>query len=562
MGQNSSREDTAEFFQQHAAQPGAVPGHPDASGGVAADGGASSMEATQSASRPEPVPTILQWSAGGTAVFVTGSFNHWGERIPLRRSGGDYVVCLNLMPGTYQFKFIVDNEWRYAPDQPTVRDEMGNINNCLTVEDQMSYLSEDPCSGFFGNNPNNVYTQALPDEITLAKEPPIVPAHLGILPLNLPALPEPRIASTTLNEPQSVTLTHIGIQRSGRRTTLSCTHRFRNKFVTIILYKPEHSTAVESWTQRHAQHVQHAQHQQHQQHQHQQHQQHQHQHQQQQQQQQQQLQLEQQQQQQQLGAASHGSEAATAAQQAHAQTQQLLYMQQLHAAAAAASAMQQQQQDQQQQQQQHQHQHQLNQQHQQHQHQQPPPQSGPMPPPPPLWGGTASMPPPPQRPPPSSHMMPQAQHAHLTQQRVSWSDPMALSPASAPRVPTAPAQANPAPPLFKLPPTPGTAPPGIDGLMGGGAVSHAISHPCAHAQGHGACDHAGAAAGMGMGGGMGMPPPGAVPASNGGVGCGALSPVGGGPQAMDLSSRPGSHATLMDTSGMSYQDSRTDVMMR
>jgi len=82
------------------------------------------------------VPTVLQWSTGGASVFVTGSFNNWGERIPLRRSGMDYVVCLNLLPGTYQYKFIVDSEWRFAPDQPTVRDEMGNINNCLTVEDQ------------------------------------------------------------------------------------------------------------------------------------------------------------------------------------------------------------------------------------------------------------------------------------------------------------------------------------------------------------------------------------------------------------------------------------------
>ena len=55
------------------------------------------------------------------------------ERIPLRRSGNDCVVCLNLLPGTYQYKFIVDNEWRFAADQPTVRDEMGNINNIFQI---------------------------------------------------------------------------------------------------------------------------------------------------------------------------------------------------------------------------------------------------------------------------------------------------------------------------------------------------------------------------------------------------------------------------------------------
>ncbi len=91
---------------------------------------------TPSTREAQLVPTVLQWSTGGTSVSVTGSFNGWGERIPLRRSGTDFVVCLNLMPGTYQYKFIVDNEWRYATDQSTVRDEMGNINNCMTVEDQ------------------------------------------------------------------------------------------------------------------------------------------------------------------------------------------------------------------------------------------------------------------------------------------------------------------------------------------------------------------------------------------------------------------------------------------
>ena len=188
------------------------------------------------------VPTVLQWSHGGSTVHVTGSFNHWGERIPLRRSGAEFVVCLNLVPGTYQFKFIVDNEWRYATDQQTVRDQMGNVNNCVTVEDQAIYLHEDPASGFFSDGAvANAYTQRLPDEITLAKEPPLAPPHLAMLPLNLPSSPEPRIASWTLLPPASVTLQHMVTQRERTpegATILSCTHRFRTKFVTIVIHKP------------------------------------------------------------------------------------------------------------------------------------------------------------------------------------------------------------------------------------------------------------------------------------------------------------------------------------
>jgi len=158
----------------------------------------------------------------------------------------DYVVCLNLLPGTYQYKFIVDSEWRFAPDQPTVRDEMGNINNCLTVEDQQMYLHEDPCSGFFGDNPNNAYTQVLPDEITLAKEPPPAPVHLTVMPLNVSAAPQPSIASWSLPPPLSVTLQHMCVQRSSPRVTaISTTQRFRSKYVTIVIYKPRSLTLID-----------------------------------------------------------------------------------------------------------------------------------------------------------------------------------------------------------------------------------------------------------------------------------------------------------------------------
>ena len=36
-----------------------------------------------------------------------------------------------LPPGVYQYKFIVDGQWKYAPDQKADYDEMGNVNNTL-----------------------------------------------------------------------------------------------------------------------------------------------------------------------------------------------------------------------------------------------------------------------------------------------------------------------------------------------------------------------------------------------------------------------------------------------
>ena len=460
-------------------------------------------------------------------MYVTGSFNHWGERIPLRRSGADHVVCLNLLAGTYQYKFIVDNEWRYAADQPTVRDEMGNINNCLTVEDQTAFMQEDPASGFFGNNPANFYTQALPDEITLAKEPPSVPAHLGVLSLNQSALPEPRIASWTLREPLLVTLTHICSLRNASSRTLSCTHRFRNKFVTIVMYKPEHSATLDSWQQQAAQ----------------------------QQAAQQQAAQQQAVQQQQQAAAQQQQQQAVAQQQQLAaadwqQQQQLLYYQHLQ------------------------------------QQQQQPQQAGAVPPPlPPGWGGmlvpppghdgSMGPPPPPMQPlPPHLQQPPPPTEFQQQQQaRVSWSDaimagsdgmmppptlpaqhPGAIAapkpahqpgPSSMGPPPRAPVPGAAPPPLFKLPPTPGGCgglpPPMGDGL-GGGMMMSGVQQP------------GGAEMGMGAIGAMpgSMSPPAMVPPGYCQQAAAAAAAAAAGhhtePQAMEMSSRHSSHTTLMDTS--------------
>ena len=45
--------------------------------------------------------------------------------------------------GKHAFKFIVDDEWRFAPDQPTVADIEGRINNFIDVSDFVAYTGDD-----------------------------------------------------------------------------------------------------------------------------------------------------------------------------------------------------------------------------------------------------------------------------------------------------------------------------------------------------------------------------------------------------------------------------------
>lgn len=85
------------------------------------------------------VPTVFKWDHGGRNVYITGTFNNWERQIPMHRSGNDFSYVHNLKRGKHAFKFIVDDEWRFAPDQPTVADIEGRINNFIDVSDFTPY---------------------------------------------------------------------------------------------------------------------------------------------------------------------------------------------------------------------------------------------------------------------------------------------------------------------------------------------------------------------------------------------------------------------------------------
>ncbi|CAM9348348.1 unnamed protein product, partial [Heterosigma akashiwo] len=82
----------------------------------------------------ELVPTVFRWEHGGRQVYITGTFNNWEKQLPMHRSGNDFTYIHNLTKGKHAaYKFIVDDEWRFAPDQPTVADVEGRVNNFIDV---------------------------------------------------------------------------------------------------------------------------------------------------------------------------------------------------------------------------------------------------------------------------------------------------------------------------------------------------------------------------------------------------------------------------------------------
>ena len=74
------------------------------------------------------VPVCLLWPHGGKTAYICGSFTQW-QKMPMqwRQAGasGEWFKVVDLTPGTHQYKFIIDGQWRHDHTAPTVLDNLG-----------------------------------------------------------------------------------------------------------------------------------------------------------------------------------------------------------------------------------------------------------------------------------------------------------------------------------------------------------------------------------------------------------------------------------------------------
>ena len=183
------------------------------------------------------VPTVFRWEHGGGAVYITGTFNGWSRRVPMHRSGNDFVYIASLARQKHAYKFIVDDEWRFAPDQPTVADAAGNINNYI---DLSTFSPEAEAGGGITSQrrdslPGTAYGHALPDEDEYTKEPPLLPPHLRQIILN--GAPPDGVDPLQLPVPLHVTLGHLFCTALRDGLMVQATSvRYRRKFATNVFY--------------------------------------------------------------------------------------------------------------------------------------------------------------------------------------------------------------------------------------------------------------------------------------------------------------------------------------
>ena len=196
--------------------------------------GNATLPKSQRSQSDDLVPTVFQWVQGGQSVYLTGTFNNWQEReIEMHRSRNDFTYICNLTRDKHIYKFIVDGEDRFAPDQPTITDQKGNIFNVVDLNEFRSTL--DDAQTFRRDAPgDSEYSQIIPELHEYTQEPPPLPPHLRHIILNQYLQ---NVSPEAMPVPQHVTLNHLYCTAiRGGLVVLASTQRYREKFVTAITY--------------------------------------------------------------------------------------------------------------------------------------------------------------------------------------------------------------------------------------------------------------------------------------------------------------------------------------
>lgn len=72
----------------------------------------------------------------GQTVCVAGSFNEWDpSKVLSEKAPGVFSGALMLAPGVYEYKFVVDGDWRLDERNPNfAANDFGTLNSVLVVE--------------------------------------------------------------------------------------------------------------------------------------------------------------------------------------------------------------------------------------------------------------------------------------------------------------------------------------------------------------------------------------------------------------------------------------------
>ena len=108
------------FAEVHAAPPSAKP------------------VANKAAKPAKKAVTFTVHAEKGKAVYLAGSFNEWSttaKKMAYKTKAGIYSATVQLAPGEYQYKFVIDGTWCADPEnENSVKNDQGTFNSVVVVK--------------------------------------------------------------------------------------------------------------------------------------------------------------------------------------------------------------------------------------------------------------------------------------------------------------------------------------------------------------------------------------------------------------------------------------------
>jgi 1,4-alpha-glucan branching enzyme len=70
------------------------------------------------------------------SVSLVGSFNDWSKSAnPMKKEDGIWKCTLNLLPGKYEYQFVVnDTDWKADPKTDTVKNKYEGVNSVIEIK--------------------------------------------------------------------------------------------------------------------------------------------------------------------------------------------------------------------------------------------------------------------------------------------------------------------------------------------------------------------------------------------------------------------------------------------
>jgi len=92
------------------------------------------LEMISKGSKKGSVRFSIKPANGVKQVKLAGDFNEWKPAAMTRQKDGSFVKLVNVPPGTYEYKFVIDSEWTIDPDNNTwAVNKYGTLNSVAEV---------------------------------------------------------------------------------------------------------------------------------------------------------------------------------------------------------------------------------------------------------------------------------------------------------------------------------------------------------------------------------------------------------------------------------------------